>query len=88
MAPIELIHFDLYEINGMLTKGDKGYFITFIDDCTRFCYVYLLNTKEEALHYFKIVYKVKVENEFQEKITLSWANHRGQYFSNCWGYAS
>jgi hypothetical protein len=35
--------------------------MTFIDDSTRYCYVYLLKTKDEALDYFKI-YKAEVEN--------------------------
>ena len=61
LAPLELIHFDLCEMNDELTKGGKRYFITFIDDCTRFYHVYLLKSKDEALHYFKI-YKAEVEN--------------------------
>jgi hypothetical protein len=39
LAPLELIHSDLCEMNGELTKGGKRYFMTFIDDFTRFCYV-------------------------------------------------
>nr|GEW44509.1 40S ribosomal protein S24-1 [Tanacetum cinerariifolium] len=41
-------------------KGNKKYFMTFIDDASRFCYVYLLHTKDEALDKFK-VFKTKVE---------------------------
>ena len=67
LAALELIHSDLCEMNGELTKGGKRYFITFIDDCTRFFYVYLLKTKDEALHYFKI-YKTEVENQLERKI--------------------
>jgi len=67
LAPLELIHSDLYKMNGILTKGDKRYFITFIDDSTRFCYVYPLKTKDEALHYFK-VYKAEVEYQLERKI--------------------
>jgi hypothetical protein len=59
LAPLEHIHYDLCEMNGVLTKGDKRYFMTLIDDTSRFCYVYLLKTKDEALDYFKI-YKVDV----------------------------
>nr|ABA98004.1 retrotransposon protein, putative, Ty1-copia subclass [Oryza sativa Japonica Group] len=54
LAPLELVHFDLCEMNGVLSKEGKKYFMTLIDDCTRFCYVYLLKTKDEALYYFKI----------------------------------
>jgi hypothetical protein len=41
-------------MNGVLTKGGKRYFMTLMDDATRFCYVYLLKTKDETLDYFKI----------------------------------
>jgi hypothetical protein len=41
LALLDLIHSDLCEMNDILTKGGKRYFITFIDDSTRFCYVYL-----------------------------------------------
>ena len=36
LAPLELIHSDPCEINGKLTKGGKRYFMTFIEDYTRF----------------------------------------------------
>jgi hypothetical protein len=45
LAPLDLIHSDVCEMNGELTKAGKRYFIMFIDDCTIFCYVYLLKTK-------------------------------------------
>jgi transposase InsO family protein len=68
-------------MNGILTKGGKRYFITFIDDCTRFCYVYLMKTKDEALHYFKI-YKAEVENQLEKKIKRLRSDRGGEYFSN------
>ena len=67
LAPLVLIHFDLCEMNGVLTKGGKRYFMTLIDDAYRFCYVYLLQTKDEALNYLKI-YKTEVENQLERKI--------------------
>jgi hypothetical protein len=41
-------------MNGELTRGGKKYFMTSIDDSTRYCYVYFLKTKDEALDFFKI----------------------------------
>ncbi|GJW14907.1 gypsy type transposase [Tanacetum coccineum] len=41
-------------------KCNKKYVITFIDDASRFCYVYLLHAKDEALDKFRI-YKTEVE---------------------------
>ena len=63
LAPLELIHSNLCEMNGVLTKGGKRYFMTLIDDSTRYCMIYLLKTKDEALHYFKI-YKAEAENQY------------------------
>ncbi|KAK3124899.1 hypothetical protein QOZ80_7BG0595810 [Eleusine coracana subsp. coracana] len=67
LAPLELIHSDLCEMNGILTEDGKRYFMTLIDDATRYCYVYLLKTKDEALNYFKI-YKAEVETQLEKNI--------------------
>jgi transposase InsO family protein len=80
LAPLDLVHSDLCEMNGILTKGGKKDFMTLIDDCTRFCYVYLLKTKDEALHYFKI-YKGEVENQLERKIKRLRFDRGGEYFS-------
>ena len=66
-------------MNGVLTKGGKRYFMTLIDDATRFCYVYLLQTKDEALDYFKI-YKAEVENQLERKIKRLRSDRGGEYF--------
>ena len=79
MAPLELIHSDLCEMNGVLTKGGKRYFMTLIDDASRFCYVYLLQNKDEALDYFKI-YKTEVENQLERKIKRLMSGRGGEYF--------
>jgi hypothetical protein len=55
--------------------------MTFIDDCTIFCYVYLLKTKDEALYYFK-AYKAKVENQLERKIKWLRSDRGGEYFSS------
>ena len=67
LAPLELIHSDLCEMNGVLTKGGKRYFMMLIDDASRFGYIYLLKTKDEALDSFK-VFKAEVENQLERKI--------------------
>jgi transposase InsO family protein len=67
-------------MNRILTKGGNRYFITFIDDSTRFCYVYLLKSKDEALRYFK-TYKVKVANQLERKIKRLRPDRGGEYFS-------
>jgi len=56
----DLVYSDICEMNGQLTMGGKTYFITFMDDYSRFCYVYLLSSKDEALDMCK-TYKNEVE---------------------------
>jgi hypothetical protein len=79
LAPLELIHLDLCEMNGELTKGGKKYFMTLIDESTRYCYVYLLKSKDEALNFFKI-YKAEAENQLDRKIKRLRSDRGGEYF--------
>jgi hypothetical protein len=77
LAPLDLVHSDLCKMNGSLTRGGKRYFMTFIDDASRFSYIF----KDEALHYFKI-YKAEVENQLERKIKQLRDDHGGEYTSN------
>ena len=58
---LELVHSDVCELNGVFTRIGKRYFITFIDDFSRFTYVYLMRNKDESFDIFKL-YKTEVEN--------------------------
>ena len=61
--PIDLIHSDIYVISNLYKQyicGNK-YFITFVDDNTKYCYVYLLKSKDEAIEKF-VFYKNGVKN--------------------------
>jgi hypothetical protein len=53
--------------------------MTLINDVSRFCYVYLLKTRDEALDYFKI-YKAKVENQLERKIKRLRSDRGGKFF--------
>jgi hypothetical protein len=66
LAPLDLIHSDICEMNGVLTKGGQRYFMTMIDDASRYFYVYLLKTKDKALNCFK-TYKAEIENQLEKK---------------------
>jgi hypothetical protein len=64
LAPLELIHSDICDMNSVFTKGGKRYFMMLIDDASRYCYIYLLKTKVEALDYFKI-FRAEAENQLE-----------------------
>jgi hypothetical protein len=57
---------NIYEMKGVLIEVGKRYFMTLINDASRFCYVYLLKMKDEDLYYYKI-YKAEVKNITLEK---------------------
>ncbi|KAK8594089.1 hypothetical protein V6N13_125899 [Hibiscus sabdariffa] len=76
--PLDLIHSDICDLNFVQTRGGNKYFITFIDDNTKYCYVYLLKSKDEAIEKFKI-YKLEVENQLNKKIKMVRSDRGGEY---------
>ena len=58
---LSLVHTDLGDLKQTETRGGKKYYITFIDDFSRYTKVYLLRNKDEALDKFAL-YKAEVEN--------------------------
>ncbi|GKA27716.1 putative RNA-directed DNA polymerase [Tanacetum coccineum] len=65
---LELIHTD---ICGPFPSGIGGHksFITFIDDYSRYMYLFLINKKSESLDMFK-TFKAKVENQLDHRIKV------------------
>ena len=76
---MELIQSDLCDFHSTPSLGNKKYVITFIDDFFKFCYVYLLHTKDEAINYFKI-YKNKVEIQIGSKLKRLRTSKGGEYY--------
>ncbi|KAJ0712899.1 putative RNA-directed DNA polymerase [Helianthus annuus] len=76
---LDLIHSDLCDFHATPSLGNKKYVVTFIDDSTRFCYVYLLHAKDEALEKFKI-YKQEVELHRSGLIKTLHTDRGGEYF--------
>ena len=76
---IQAKHSDICELNNMLTRGGNRYFITFIDDCSKYTYVYILKYKDEVFSKFK-VYKALVENQRSRKIKVLHNDRGGEYF--------
>ena len=64
---LELIHSDLCEFEGILTRGGNRCIITFIDDFSKYATIYLLKNKSDAFEKFQDFLK-EVENQFSRKI--------------------
>ena len=74
---LEIIHTDIccpdIDIHG------QKYFISFIDDYSRYMYIYLLHNKNEALDAFK-VFKAEVENQCGKQIKIVRSDRGGEYY--------
>ena len=77
---LELIHIDLCEFEGKLTCGGNRYFITFIDDFSKYAYVYLLKNKSDAYEKFKEFLR-EVENQFGKKLKRFRSDRSREYES-------
>ena len=75
---LELIHTD---ICGPFPSGIGGHksFITFIDDYSRYMYLFLINEKSESLEMFK-TFKAEVENQLDRKIKVVRSDRGGEYY--------
>ena len=67
--PLGLINRDLHDLKFAPIRDVKKYFITFIDDCTRYCNLYLLNSKDKAVNMF-LTYKAEVEKQLKKNIKI------------------
>ncbi|CAM8928657.1 unnamed protein product [Rhodiola kirilowii] len=76
--PLDLIHSDLCDLKFMPTRGGNKYFVTFIDDSSKYCSIYLLKSKDEAIEKFAM-YKLEVENQLDKKIKRLRSDRGGEY---------
>ncbi|RVW91550.1 Retrovirus-related Pol polyprotein from transposon TNT 1-94 [Vitis vinifera] len=76
---LELIHTDICGPFPTLSWNGQQYFITFIDDYSRYGYFYLIHEKSQSLDVFKN-FKVEVENQLSKKIKVVRSDHGGEYY--------
>ena len=74
---LEIIHTDICSPD--IESSSQKYFITFIDDYSRYMYLYLLNNKYEALDAFK-VFKAEVEKQCGKQIKIVRSDRGGEYY--------
>ena len=78
--PLAIVHSDICGEMSVPTFGQKVYFITFIDDFSRYGYVYLIKHKSKGFDMFK-VFKAEVENQLNKKIKVLRTDRGGEYTS-------
>ncbi|KAL4282412.1 hypothetical protein GQ457_03G013080 [Hibiscus cannabinus] len=66
-APLELVHSDVFGPVKQTSLGGMKYMVTFIDDFSRYVWVYFMKEKSETFTKFR-EFKEKIESELDEKI--------------------
>lgn len=79
-SPLELIHSDLMGPFPHLSINKARYVLTFLDDFTRYTWVYFLRQKSEVFEHLKD-FKALVENQSTRKIKILRTDNGGEYVS-------
>ncbi|XP_074306409.1 uncharacterized protein LOC141641653 [Silene latifolia] len=74
---LEIIHTDICCPD--MNANDPKYFITFIDDYSRYMYLYLFRSKDETFDAFKL-FKAEVENLCGKRIKIVRSDRGGEYY--------
>ncbi|GKD83365.1 gag-pol polyprotein [Tanacetum coccineum] len=77
VSVLELVHSDVWQAP-VLSLGGAKYFVSFIDDYSRRCWVYPIKKKSDVFEVFK-VYKARVELDFGKKIKCLRTDNGGEY---------
>lgn len=78
--PLEIVHTDVCGPMQVETFAGSRYFVTFIDDFTRYCCVYFIKRKSDVFQIFK-EYKNKMENFLKKKIKFLQSDNGTEYIN-------
>ena len=81
IAPFDLIHSDVWGPSPIATKGGSRYYVSFVDDHTRFCWVFLMKRRSD---YFDIYnrFRAYVKTQHDAVIKCFRCDRGGEYTSN------
>jgi transposase InsO family protein len=80
-TPLELIHSNVFSLVRQISIGVMRYMVTFIDDFSRYVWVYFMKEKSEVFAKFK-EFKKKIESELNMKIKCLCTDNGREYLSN------
>ena len=77
---LELIHLDVCGLMSTHARGGYLYFVSFIDDYSRYGYVYLMKYKSETFEKFK-EFRAEVKKQLGKSIKTLRSDRGGEYLS-------
>jgi hypothetical protein len=78
---LELLHLDVWGPSPVQSLGGARYFLSIIDDFSRYSFIYILNKKDEVLRYFRNFKKFS-ENQTGKKIKRIRTDCGGEFCAN------
>jgi Integrase core domain/GAG-pre-integrase domain len=79
--PLELVHSDVFGPIRQTSVSDLKYMVTFINDFSRYVWVYFMKEKSETLSKFK-EFKEKIESDVDKKIQCLRTDNGREYISH------
>ena len=79
---LEIIHTDIYGPFDVPSFGGENYFIRFIDDFSRYGYVYLLHERSQSVASLKVFIN-EVERQLDKKVKIVKSDRGGEYYGKC-----
>ena len=76
---IDLIHTDICGPFDVPSWGEEKYFITFIDDHSRYCYLYLLHEKSQTVDILQ-TFITEVKRQLNRKVKVIRSDRSGKYY--------
>ena len=80
-TPFSLIHSDVWGPTPHSDGSGVKWFVTFIDDCTRMTWLYLMKHKNEVFQIFQVFHKM-VQTQFSTKIRVLRSNNGREYINH------
>ena len=77
-APFQIIHSDIWGPSSILFFHGYRYFVVFIDDFTRFSWIYFLKNKSDVYDIF-LNFKALIETQFSTKIKAFHSDWGSEY---------
>ncbi|CAL8996783.1 unnamed protein product [Prunus brigantina] len=80
-TPFALIHSDVWGPSPISTTSGFRWFITFIDDCTRMTWLFMMKNKTDVFPIFQSFHK-QIETQFSTKIQILRSDNGGEYINH------
>jgi hypothetical protein len=77
----EIVHSDVWGPAPVVSKGGFSYYVIFVDDFSRYSWIYFLKFKHEVFSCFKNFHSM-IKNQFNSNIKIFRSDSGGEYLSN------